>query len=85
MKKIYITLSPTDFQQTITIFEDNKASTTEKIALSQLKTKIAAIPDIDEIVFVGNKQYTKKFEEELKKTEKTKYGLSKIKYSQVER
>lgn len=84
MKQVFITLSPVSLEQTVTVFENGKSSSTMRFRTSDLEKTIFSIADIDEIILIGSKTYTKRLEQKLKKYETTKYGASDIKYKFLE-
>lgn len=86
MKKIFVRLSPVNFN-IVTIFEENQSSSTLQVENKYLKSTIFNNSDIEEIVLIGNKNYTQKFLQEFQEYEKTKYREKKnnIKYTLTEK
>lgn len=82
MRKIVGILRPFDILQTIYVYEDNNKIDCAKINFKDLNDTIFELSskyDIEEINFLGTKQFNKGIQNKLEAEEMTRYNKNKLK------
>lgn len=82
MRKIVGILRPFDILQTIYVYEDNNKIDCAKVAFKDLNDAIFELSskyDIEEVNFLGTKQFNKGIQNKLEAEEMTRYNKNKLK------